>query len=155
MGKEESTGDNVDMDDDFSEVPTDVKGKGKAPARRVLPRRRSRPVSIVDSSDEESKNADDDVSDFIVDDDEDEEEADARIALKQSARRAAKRAVVLSDDEDDNAVIYGAKPADPAPNAIPEKVKMMSRFLPSTKMKVHLFFALSFFGPSNERTFST
>lgn len=125
------------MGDDTSEP--DVKGKGKAPAGRVLRRRTSRPMSIVDSEDEEDDDPDDDLSDFIVDDDEDEEEADARIARNRATRRVSRRAIVVSDDEgDDEGIIYGAKPSS-AP-VTPEKAKKMSRFLPSTKMKVRLLF---------------
>ena len=44
--------------------------------------------------------------------------------------------IVLSDDEaDDAGIIYGAKPDEGAPSS-EDTVKMMPKFLPSTKMKV-------------------
>lgn len=82
---------------------------------------------------------DDDMTDFIVESDEDEEEKDVRRALK---RRLGKRKsfIVLDSDEEmadtpeEKEVIFGAKKVP-----VSEKeIATMSRFLPSTKMKVYL-----------------
>ncbi|CAL1709072.1 unnamed protein product [Somion occarium] len=120
-------------DVEMIDLTDDVKGKGKAPAGRTLRKRRAKPIRILDSDEEMEDDEDDDLSDFIVEDDEDEEEADARIAARRVHRslKGKQRAIVISDDEDED-IIFGAKPSVPIP---PEKVKMMPRFLPSTKMK--------------------
>lgn len=99
-------------------------------------RKRKRKL-MYDSESEDSDDDDDDMSDFIVESDEDEEEKDARRARK--TRLGKKRAKLLldSDEEMEYAdVICGAKPdyVD-----IPlEEIKLMPRFLPSTKMKVRI-----------------
>ena len=70
--------------------------------------------------------------------DEDEEEKDARRALKKMGKRRAN--VVLDSDEEmelDDDVICGAKP-DLADMPMGD-IKTMSRFLPSTKMKVRSY----------------
>ncbi|KIP09902.1 hypothetical protein PHLGIDRAFT_101971 [Phlebiopsis gigantea 11061_1 CR5-6] len=90
--------------------------KRKGPSRRVL-----------DSDEEETDGDDDGLSDFIVKDDEDENEKDARWRLKGKR----KEIIVLSDDEDDDLII-GAKPDVPAAS---DQIKLMPKFLPSTKMK--------------------
>ena len=133
--------DDIIMIDDIAESDTDVKGKGKARARpapgRTLRARKARPSRVVESSDEED---DDSMSDFIVDDDADEEDweeqRDARREVKlaernRGARRSTRR-VVLSDDEDGE-VIFGARPTVDIPK---EKIALLPKFLPSTKMKV-------------------
>ncbi|KAL4073393.1 SNF2 family N-terminal domain-containing protein [Scleroderma citrinum] len=97
----------------------DSKGKGKAKKR--LHRRRS----ICNS---DCEGYDDNLSDFIVEDDEDE---DSRRELKPLKR---KRMIVESDDdieEDERETIFGHKESYVPTN----EVKMLSRFLPSTKMK--------------------
>jgi hypothetical protein len=122
----------VEMDD----VP--VKGKAKARAKRAARRMPDSEVIVIDSdsNEEESEDdEDDDMSDFIVESDEDEEEKDIRRALKRS--RANRRAIVLdSDDEDtpeDAEAIFGARSKTQISQ---EQIKLMPRFLPSTKMKV-------------------
>jgi len=131
-GETDSTGikpENFD-DDDIPDIFEDViKGKGKAKKR--MTRR------IVDSEDDTEGELDSDIEDFIVQSDEDEVEKDAQRAERK--RLGKKKAVVIdSDDEvdsggEDNEVIYGKK----TPLSIPEEqVKLLPRFLPSTKMKV-------------------
>ncbi|KAL1695226.1 SNF2 family N-terminal domain-containing protein [Schizophyllum commune] len=154
----------IDIDDSSGEEDNDddedfkPKGKGKGKAK-ALPRRRStrarRPSSKmrIDSDDsgygadyiesEQESNSedddyDDDMSDFIVEADEDEEEKDLQRALKRQAKSRAKgkgRAMVVDDSDDE--VIYGLPKRKPAAAAQGEgeKADLMSRFLPSTKMK--------------------
>jgi len=80
------------------------------------------------------------MSDFIVESDEDEEEKDARRALKK--RLGKKRANVIfdSDDEPDTPeekeVLFGVRKRK---DISPEALKLMPRFLPSSKMKVCSF----------------
>lgn len=111
--------------DDFAEVEHPKPGS-------TFRKRKLQKKSAYDS-DEEEEEGDDDLSDFVVEDDEDEEEKDARLALRK--RLGKRRAIILSDDEMDidDDVICGAKPDVEIP---PEQVKLMPRFLPSTKMKV-------------------
>ncbi|KAF8906844.1 SNF2 family N-terminal domain-containing protein [Gymnopilus junonius] len=115
-----------DEDEDLSDIEEylakDRKGKGKA----------STPAKPRRSSQEEQD--DDDMSDFIVESDEDEEEKDARLAMKR--RQGKKRVHVTLDsdeepeDPEEKEVIFGVRKKVPR-----EKVVIMSRFLPSTKMK--------------------
>ncbi|OCH87359.1 hypothetical protein OBBRIDRAFT_796288 [Obba rivulosa] len=109
---------------DASEEPRFVRGKS-------LRKRKRQPVY---DSDVEFIDDDDNLSDFIVESDEDEEEKNARRALKK--RLGKKRAKVLldSDEEMEYAdIICGAKP-DQADIPL-EHIKLMPKFLPSTKMK--------------------
>ncbi|KAJ3559162.1 hypothetical protein NM688_g505 [Phlebia brevispora] len=102
------------MDEDPKPQPGRLQRKRKAPRY----------------ADSDSEDDGDDLSDFIVDDDEDEEEA-ARVRGKVHTRGKGKaRAIILSDDEGDADVICGARP-----DYAPEQIKMMPKFLPSTKMK--------------------
>ena len=127
-------------DSDDEPIPT-FKGKGKAKAKKVQkskPRSRRR----VDDDDDDiesdfESDEDDDMSDFIVESDEDEEEKDARLAVK---RRLGKRkaTIVLDSDEEmdtpeEQEVIFGRKKKMPVSE---EAIRLMPRFLPSTKMKV-------------------
>jgi hypothetical protein len=123
-------------DVEMTDVP--VKGKAKARAKRGARRMPdSDEVIVIDSDEEESEDDDDDddMSDFIVESDEDEEEKDIRRALKRN--RANRRPIVLdSDDEDtpeDSEAIFGERPKTQISQ---EQIKLMPRFLPSTKMKV-------------------
>jgi hypothetical protein len=104
--------------------------KGKGRAGRIRKKR------AVCDSDDESEDDDDDMSDFIVEDGEDEEEKDARRNIKKRLRK--RRAMVVeSDDEldaDEREVVIGRSPRK-VPASMGQ-VKMMSRFLPSTKMNV-------------------
>jgi hypothetical protein len=120
--------DETDMDVDEDEDGT--MGKGKARATRSSRRK----VSYVEDDEE------DDMSDFIVDSDEDEEEKDARKVMKE--RRLGKRranVILDSDDEmdtpEDKEVLMGRKTKEQLSR---EAVENMSRFLPSTKMKVRI-----------------
>ena len=76
------------------------------------------------------------MGDFIVESDEDEEEKEACLALK---RRLGKRkaTIVLDSDEEmdtpeEQEVIFGRKKMPVSEEAI----RLMPKFLPSTKMKV-------------------
>lgn len=119
------------VDENMSEIFEDtVKVKGKAKKRSAR--------RIVDSEDDTEGELDNDLDDFIVQSDEDESEKDARRAER---KRLGKKAVV-SDSEDesggeDNEVIYGKKASTPVSQ---EEIKLLPRFLPSTKMKVSLVF---------------
>jgi hypothetical protein len=121
----------------------DNKGKGKGRVKPKKSRRATRRL-VLDSDDiivseDESDNeeVDDEMSDFIVESDEDEEEKDARRALKKRLGKR-KAIVVLDSDEEmedtpeETEVLFGARKA-PASDGT---VKLMARFLPSTKMKV-------------------
>lgn len=121
----EDSEDMPELSDIFEDA---VKGKAK---KRTIRR-------VVDSEDDSEGELDSEMEDFIVHSDEDEEEKDARRA--QRKRKGKKRAVMTIDSdyesdsgrEDDN-VIYGKKARVSLPK---EQVKMLPRFLPSTKMKV-------------------
>jgi len=112
------------------------KGLKRAARRRVLD---SDDIigSEAGSDDEET---DDDMSDFIVESDEDEEEKDARRQLKKRLGKR-KAIVVLDSDEEiedtpeESEVLFGAQNAP----ASGEAVKLLPRFLPSTKMKVWVY----------------
>lgn len=93
-------------------------------------------------SDNDSEYDDDDgsdLSDFIVESDEDEEEKDARRVKKQRQTKKHKNVILDSDDEPDTPeeqeVIFGLKKKEPMTTDV---VPIMSRFLPSSKMKVRL-----------------
>lgn len=129
------------------------KAKGKAKAKAKKPARKSagRKFIVLDSSDveggansdEESVSEDDykdsDLSDFIVESDEDEEEKDARRAIKNRlGKRRAITTIVDSDEEEDDEIapeekelLFGAKKK----KLTKAEIKLMPRFLPSTKMK--------------------
>ena len=111
--------------------PMDVKGKGKALAKKRLRHR------VVDSEDDTEGELDSDLDDFIVQSDEDESEKDIRLTERRRLGRKRSIRQVLSDTEDDedNEVVYGkTHKASPA-TAEDVDIKMMPRFLPSTKMK--------------------
>ena len=132
---------------------SDIKGKSKAKEKpkprykpALRPRRRVRDSEVIhidcddeESGDEDDDDEDDDMSDFIVESDEDEEEKDLRRALKTRMRKRASRAVIVDSDDEfadtpqDAEAIFGARPKMDMPR---EKIKLMPRFLPSTKMKV-------------------
>ncbi|PCH44932.1 hypothetical protein WOLCODRAFT_145249 [Wolfiporia cocos MD-104 SS10] len=115
-----------DLDDSFAQDERPLLG-------RTLRKRKCRQRRVYDLEDEQDEDYDDDLSDFIVQDGEDEEEKNARHALKK--RLGKRRAIVLSDEEDvDEDIICGVRP-DPPRDLSPEQVKMLPRFLPSTKMK--------------------
>lgn len=113
-------------------LPTDVKGKGKAPAKKRLRRR------VVDSDDDSEGELDSDLDDFIVQSDEDESEKDIRLAERRRSGRKRTIRQVLSDTEDDedNEVVYGKTRKTPLATAENIDIKMLPRFLPSTKMKM-------------------
>uniref|UniRef100_A0A8H8CFK2 Uncharacterized protein n=1 Tax=Psilocybe cubensis TaxID=181762 RepID=A0A8H8CFK2_PSICU len=108
-----------DIESDVEEcVPKRDKGKGKATARPA-----------------ESDSDDDDMSDFIVQSDEDEEEKDARRALKKRLGKKRANIILDSDDEPDTPeekeIIFGVRKK----HVPTEDIKLMPKFLPSTKMK--------------------
>jgi len=127
-------------------APGDHKGKGKAKATPRRPARARRYVTESDDkgddvgksdSDDEAVDEDDDMSDFIVESDEDEEEKDARRALKKRLGKKRTTVILDSDDEietpEEKEVIFGLQKKVPISE---EAIKLMPRFLPSTKMKV-------------------
>ncbi|KZT10363.1 uncharacterized protein LAESUDRAFT_755872 [Laetiporus sulphureus 93-53] len=101
---------------------------------RTLRNRKPQKRRVYDSEDDsEHEDEDDGLSDFIVEDDEDKKEKCARHARKK--RLGKRRVVVLSSEDEldvEDDVICGAKPDIEVP---PEQIKLMPRFLPSTKMK--------------------
>ncbi|KAJ7039861.1 SNF2 superfamily protein [Mycena alexandri] len=122
------------------------KGKGKAKAKRPARKNSAKKYIVLDSSDveaeEESASEDDDkdsdMSDFIVESDEDEDEKDARLVMKKRlGKRRAITTIIDSDDElvddtpEEKEVLFGA----PKKKLTKEEVKLLPRFLPSTKMK--------------------
>jgi hypothetical protein len=131
----------VDSDD---EPVSNFKGKGKARAKKVQKfKSKSKSRRRVDDDDDDDiesdfeSDEDDDMSDFIVESDEDEEEKDTRLALK---RRLGKRKaiIVLDSDEEmdtpeEQEVVFGRKKKMPVSE---EAIRLMPKFLPSTKMKV-------------------
>lgn len=125
------------------------KGKGKGKVNKVNKRKRALPLRIMDSdditpSDAETEDSndedDDDMSDFIVESDEDEEEKDARRILKKRlGKRAEPILIEDSDDEiddspEDKEILFGVKAKKALISS--DAIKLMPRFLPSTKMKV-------------------
>jgi hypothetical protein len=116
-----------EINDSGDDLPAliDVTAKGK---EKEKGKARKKPVRVHHSDSEEDD--DDDLSDFIVESDEDEEEKDYRKAMKRIRKR---NAVVDSDDDvDGENIIRGKKPA----NMTPQEIKLLPKFLPSTKMKV-------------------
>ncbi|EPQ53423.1 hypothetical protein GLOTRDRAFT_139677 [Gloeophyllum trabeum ATCC 11539] len=141
------------------------KGKGKAKpgsARKMMcssdaEEAGADDVDMDDEEDEEDEEDDDDMRDFIVDDDADDDEEygsrrpskkapvvvdgddeDGEFAPPRANTRKGKgkaRAIILdSDDEEDAEVIFGKKEPEPERPA-DGKIRLMSKFLPSTKMK--------------------
>lgn len=124
-----------EFDNDGDVKMFNIEAKATMPGRGV--RKRKAAMKRVLDSDEE-RDADD-MSDFIVESDENEDKKDARREMKRRLKGKGKqRAIVISDDEDDD-IIYGAKP-DVLTKGGP--IKLMARFLPSTKMKVCIHFAV-------------
>ena len=125
----------------------DRKGKGKGKSRAPTKARPNACRTFVESDDEgddvnysgleEEGNSDDDMSDFIVGSDEDEEEKDARRALKKRVGKKRAHVILDSDDERDTPeekeIIFGVRKKVAISKAA---IKLMPRFLPSTKMKV-------------------
>lgn len=125
------------LDSDIAEdafLAKDVKGKGKAPAKKRLRRR------VVDSEEDTEGELDSDLDDFIVQSDEDESEKDTRLAERRRSGRKRTTRQVLSDaedseDDEDNDIVYGRTRNASLPTAEDVDIKMLPRFLPSTKMK--------------------
>lgn len=128
---------NMEMEDcTISAKDRKGKGKPKRAARRLILDSDDVTVSEAESDDEE---VGDDMGDFIVEDDEDEEEKDARRELKKRLGKRKALVVLDSDEEreetpEESEVLFGARKAPASDGAI----KLMPRFLPSTKMKVGL-----------------
>lgn len=117
-------------DDEMPEISDMIlrESRDKGGARRIHKKR------AVYDSDGELEDDDDDMSDFIVEDDEDEEQKDVRRDIKKRLRK--RRAMVVESDgeldADEREVVIGRSPRK-VPGSMGQ-VKMMSRFLPSTKM---------------------
>ncbi|KAF7323759.1 SNF2 superfamily protein [Mycena kentingensis (nom. inval.)] len=131
--------DEPDADSDIVEVVLDAKGKGKAKAKR--PARKASKKFVVDSDEEEDDDQEDDyvdsdMDDFIVQSDEDEDEKDLKKEMRSRLKKKAKPMVILDSDEEEdtpevNEVLIGHRKK----KLTKEELKMMPRFLPSTKMK--------------------
>lgn len=108
----------------------DVKGKGKAKAK---PARRTR--RAYDSEDDsEHEELDDGMSDFIVEDDDDEDRPYRRRSKRQAGTKRARPIILDSEDEaEEEGLLFGTQKPVKVPT---EQMKLMPRFLPSTKMKV-------------------
>ncbi|KAL0578872.1 hypothetical protein V5O48_003105, partial [Marasmius crinis-equi] len=127
--------------DAFDTEPEDD-GSSSAPRRSSGPGTTTPLVYISDSEDEEEDEyedgSDDSMDDFIVQSDEDEEEKDARREQKKKLGKRKTLVVLDSDEEMDDTpeekeVIFGSKKKKE--RKTPEEIKLMPRFLPSTKMK--------------------
>jgi len=127
-----------DSDDDMIDVADvfNVKGKGKKARAKPVVRSKRAALQILDS-DDINLDDDDEMSDFIVQSDEDEEEKDVRRSLKN--RLGKRRAIVIESEDEievtpqEREVIFGAKKRQGLVSG--EQIKLMPRFLPSTKMK--------------------
>lgn len=123
-----------------SAILTKVKGKGKAKAKAKGKGKRKSALSadiididaLDDDDEDKDEDDDDDLSDFIVDSDEDEEEEDTRQQLKKALGKRKAFIVLDSDDEGDEVeqVVFGRKK-----NSMSGQIKLMPKFLPSTKMQ--------------------
>ncbi|KAK0480890.1 SNF2 family N-terminal domain-containing protein [Armillaria novae-zelandiae] len=121
-----------------SRISTKAKGKGKAKAKGKDKRKLALSADIIDINalDDDDKDEDedeDDLSDFIVDSDKDEEEKDARQQLKKALGKRKAFVVLDSDEEGDKVeqVVFGRKKKNPMSG----QIKLMPKFLPSTKMQ--------------------
>ncbi|KIK70117.1 hypothetical protein GYMLUDRAFT_255303 [Collybiopsis luxurians FD-317 M1] len=140
----DGTGERVDSDVEMEDATVTSKGKGK---RKSKPKKKAGHPIILGSDDEdiidvdaiqteesESEDDDHDMSDFIVQSDEDDEEKDARKALKK--RLGKRKAIVILDsdeeEEEEKEILFGKSKAK---KLSPEAIKLLPRFLPSTKMK--------------------
>lgn len=133
------------VDEDYDAPPSRAQ-KGKA-RKGKKPSRAGRPLDSDDEMGDEpvtgsdddyvEADEDDDISDFIVHSDEDEEEKDARRLLKKRLGKKRMNVVLDSDDElgtpEEKEVIFGARKKARLSEVA---IKLMPRFLPSTKMKV-------------------
>lgn len=134
---------NADGDEATS---TKAKGKGKAKAKGKGKRKSALSADIIDidalDDEDEDEDADeDDMSDFIVDSDEDEEEKDARQQSKKALGKRKAFVVLDSDEEgDEEQVVFGRKKKNPTSG----QIKLMPKFLPSTKMQVRVSLSFSY-----------
>lgn len=126
-----------------------AKGKGKAKAKGKGKRKSALSADIIDidalddeDEDEEEDEDEDDMSDFIVNSDEDEEEKDARQQLKKALGKRKAFVVLDSDEEGDEVVqvVFGRKKK----SSTSGQIKLMPKFLPSTKMQVRVSLSFSY-----------
>lgn len=125
-------------DDDAMDTSDDyVQSKDKGVAKKSKKIRRRSHDKSDDDYDSQEEDDGSDISDFIVESDEDEEEKDARRDIKKRQVKHNKHIIMDSDDEPDTLeeqeVIFGLKKKVPVST---EVIPIMSRFLPSSKMKV-------------------
>ncbi|KAF7302742.1 SNF2 superfamily protein [Mycena chlorophos] len=139
---EELNGDIKSEEDSDVEIVAVSSSSSSSPVapRRTARKSAARKVIAVDSSDEEDEDDDDeDMSDFIVNSDEDEEEKDARRLMKSRAKAKGKTArrpmVVLDSDEEDTPEEKEVLIKGPHKKLTKAELKMLPKFLPSTKMK--------------------
>lgn len=141
---EDDTGD----EDAFPTRATKAKGKAK---KAKKPPQARRPFAKSDdeigantaagTEDGYSEDDDvDDIGDFIVQSDEDEEEKDARRVLKKRMCKKRNNVILDSNDEpempEEQGVIFGVRKKV---RLSKEAIKLLPRFLPSTKMKVWFY----------------
>lgn len=116
----------IDVEMDLDENESSRRSKGEAEIGYK---------QVVDGSNR-SEN-EDDMSDFIVNSDEDDEELHARRSLKRRLGKKRANVVLDSDDEPDTLeereVLFGLRQKE---GISAEILKLMPRFLPSSKMKV-------------------
>lgn len=127
----------IKINDDIVTINAEAQAVKPAKAGRVVRKRKARSRRVFDSDEEVDDGDGDDMSDFIVESDEDEGEKDTRRELKRRLK-GKQRMIVISDDEDDD-IIFGAKQPKPKTPAGEQPIKLMARFLPSTKMKVSAY----------------
>ncbi|KAJ3999884.1 SNF2 superfamily protein [Lentinula boryana] len=137
----EANGECDDSDIEMEDITTS-RGKGKTKARPMARNVDSKCFAVMDSNDVievDSESEDDDYDercDFIVQSDEDEEEKDTRKEPKKHLGRPKTMVILDSDeeviDEEENEVIFGRNNVTKLPS---ETMKLLPRFLPSTKMK--------------------
>ena len=130
-----------------------IDSKGKSKAVSKLTKSHVRALSAFVKSDDEGYDVnisgsdsddDNDMSDFIVESDEDEEEKDARRFLKKRNGKKRNNVILDSDDEpetlEEKEVIFGVRKKVAISK---EAMKLMPRFLLSSKMKVCMFFLVT------------
>jgi hypothetical protein len=150
---EEDTSSDIEMADGTADNKNDTKkrkgqgnAKSKTRGRKVKRAILDDDVIDVDASDndedEDYEEEDDDMADFIVDDDEDDEEYVVNKKAQKTAGLGRRKAQIIldSDDEVDETpeekeAIFGRKKKVDR-NLTPEQIKLLPKFLPSTKMMV-------------------
>jgi hypothetical protein len=135
--EDEPENDCIEIDSDADGPKTSSKGKGKALVRRTRSQLARRVIDTEDEEDEDDNAAD--LDDFVVPDDEEEDETEERIQRQKrlGKQRAASVIDIASEDDEieqfGDVEIIGLRPRTSLAKEFGMKV---SKFLPSTKMKV-------------------